>query len=177
MQDRVCYLSKDDLFVGHYIEMAGKRIQEVSEEGVPTKLKSSINGYNAIIANFFNGLNPTNIKSEFELLEWTYKRTFWKIIDAYKLYRLIEPETLREIVSKNNNYLREVLECKGIVEKFRNVIREIFLNNVNSAHIILDKYVAKQDLHRDSELHLPSNLTIEDKEQILIPCREIRKET
>ena len=198
MQDRVCYLSKDDLFVGHYIEMAGRRIQEVSEEGVPTdlegivelwhikrifeegyrlqewtdaeyeKLKSSINGYNAIIANFFNGLNPTNIKSEFELLEWTYKRTFWKIIDAYKLYRLIEPETLREIVSKNNNYLREVLECKGIVEKFRNVIREIFLNNVNSAHIILDKFVAKQDLHRDVEMHLPSNLTIEDKEQILI---------
>lgn len=198
MQDRVCYLSKDDLFVGHCIEMAGKRIQEVSEEGVPTdlegiielwhikrifeegyrlqkwtdaeyeKLKSSTNGYNAIIANFFNGLNPTKIKSEFELLEWTYKKTFWKIIDAYKLYRLIEPETLREIVSKNNNYLREVLECKGIVEKFRNVIRVVLLNNVNSAHIILDKFVAKQDLHRDVEMHLPSNLTIEDKEQILI---------
>lgn len=198
MQDRVCYLSKDDLFVGHYIEMAGKRIQEVSEEGVPTdlegiielwhikrifeegyrlqkwtdaeyeKLKSSTNGYNAIIANFFNSINPTKIKSEFELLEWTYKKTFWEIIDAYKLYRLIEPETLCEIVSKNNNYLREVLKCKGIVEKFKKVIREVLLNNVNSAHIILDKYVAKQDLHRDSELHLPSNLTIEDKEQILI---------
>ena len=67
-----------------------------------------------------------------------------------------------------NNYLREVLKCKGIVEKFKNVIREVLLNNVNSAHIILDKYVSKQDLHRDSELHLPSNLTIEDKEQILI---------
>lgn len=198
MQDRVCYLSKDDLFVGHYIEMAGKRIQEVSEEGVPTdlegiielwhikrifeegyrlqkwtdaeyeKLKSSTNGYNAIIANFFNSINPTKIKSEFELLEWTYKKTFWEIIDAYKFYRLIEPETLCEIVSKNNNYLREVLKCKGIVEKFKKVIREVLLNNVNSAHIILDKYVAKQDLHRDSELHLPSNLTIEDKEQILI---------
>ena len=198
MQDRVCYLSKDDLFVGHYIEMAGKRIQEVSGEGVPTdlegiielwhikrifeegyrlqkwtdaeyeKLKSSTNGYNAIIANFFNGLNPTKIKSEFELLEWTYKKTFWEIIEAYELYRLIEPETLREIVSKNNNYLREVLKCKGIVEKFKKVIREVLLNNVNSAHIILDKYVAKQDLHRDVEMHLPSNLTIEDKEQILI---------
>ena len=132
------------------------------------KLKSSTNGYNAIIANFFNSINPTKIKSEFELLEWTYKKTFWEIIDAYKLYRLIEPETLCEIVSKNNNYLREVLKCKGIVEKFKKVIREVLLNNVNSAHIILDKYVAKQDLHRDSELHLPSNLTIEDKEQILI---------
>ena len=198
MQDRVCCFSKDDLFVGHSLEMAEKRIQEVSEEGVPTdlegnielwhikqlfendcrllkwtddefeKLKSSTRGYNTIIANFFNGLNPTKIKSEFELLEWAYKKTFWEIIEVYKLYRLIEPETLREIVSKNNNYLREVLKCKGIVEKFKNVIREVLLNNVNSAHIILDKYVSKQDLHRDSELHLPSNLTTEDKEQILI---------
>ena len=198
MQDRVCFLSKDDLFVGHYIEMAEKRVHEVSERGVPTdlegiielwhikrifeedyrlqewtdaefeQLKSSTKGYNAIIANFFNGLNPTKIKSEFNLLEWTYKKTFWKIIDAYKLYRLIEPETLRKIVSQNNHYLREVLECKGVVEKFKNVIREILLNNANSAHIILDKYVAKRDFHRDSEMHLPSNLTIEDKEQILI---------
>ena len=198
MQDRVCYFSNNDLSLGHYLEVAEKRILEVSEEGVPTdlegiielwhikqlfendcrllkwtddefeKLKSSTRGYNTIIANFFNGLNPTKIKSEFELLEWAYKKTFWEIIEAYKLYRLIEPETLREIVSKNNNYLREVLKCKGIVEKFKNVIREVLLNNVNSAHIILDKYVSKQDLHRDSELHLPSNLTIEDKEQILI---------
>jgi len=198
MQDRVCYFSKDDLSVGHYLEMAEKRIQEVSKGGMPTdlegiielwhikhlfendcrllkwtdaefkKLKSSTNEYNAIIANYFNSLNPQKIKSEFELLEWTYKKTFWEIIDVYKLYRLIEPETLREIVSKNNNYLRQVLRCKGIVEKFKNVIREILLNNINSAHILLDKFVAKQDLHRDVEMHLPSNLTIEDKEQILL---------
>lgn len=198
MQDRVCYLSKDDLFVGHHIKMAGKRIQEVSKEGVPTdlegiielwhikrifeegyrlqewtdaeyeKLKSSTNGYNAIIANFFNGINPTIIKSEFKLLGWTYKKTFWEIIDTYKLYRLIKPEILREIISENINYLRDVLECKGIVEKFKNVIREELLSNTNCAHIILDKYVAKRDLYRESEMHLPSNFTIEDKEQILI---------
>ena len=198
MKDRVCYFSRDDLSLGHYLEMAEKRIQEVSNGEMPTdlegiielwhikrmfenncrllkwtdaefeELKSSTNGYNTIVANFFNGLNPTKIKSEFEILEWTYKKTFWKIIDAYKFYRLIEPETLRDIVSKNNNYLREVLECKGIVEKFKNDIREVLLNNANSAHIILDKFVAKQDLHRDVKIHLPSNLTIEDKEQILI---------
>lgn len=198
MQDRVCYFSKDDLFVGHYLEMAEKRIQEVSKEGVPTdlegiielwhikqlfendyrllkwtdaefdKLKSFTSGYNAIIANFFNGLNPTKIKGEFELLEWTYKKTFWEIIDTYKLYGLIEPEILREIISENINYLREILECKGIVQSFKNVIREELLSNSNCAHIILDKYVKKQELHREHELYLPPNLSLDDKEQILI---------
>ncbi len=198
MQNRVCFFSKDDLFVGHSLEMAEKRIQEVSEKGVPTdlegiielwhikqlfendcrllkwtdaefeKLKSSTRGYNTIIANFLNGLNPTKIKSEFELLEWTYKKTFWEIIDAYKLYKLIEPETLRKIISENINFLREILECKGIVQRFKDVIREELLGNSNCAHIILDKYVKKQDVHSEHELHLPPNLSLDDKEQILI---------
>lgn len=198
MQDRVCYFSKDDLSVGHYLEMAEKRIQEVAEGDVPTDLegvielwhikrmiddecrflewtdekvntlKQNTSGYNNLIAKFFNALDPKKLKTEFELLEWTYKKTFWQIIDAYKLYKLIEPGTLREILAENINYLRMVLECQGIVEKFRSVIRETFMSNVNSAHIILDKYVAKRDLYRDVDIHLPSNLTLADKEQIII---------
>jgi hypothetical protein len=85
-----------------------------------------------------------------------------------KLYKLIKPEILCDILVGNNNYVREVLECKGIVEKFKSIIREILLSNVNSAHIILDKYVTKRDLRRDAEMHLPSNLTLADKEQILV---------
>ena len=198
MKERVCYFSKDDLSLGHYLEMAEKRIQKVAEGNVPTDLggvielwhikrmiddecrflewtdekfntlKQSTNRYSSIIARFFSGLNPKMLKSEFEQLEWTYKKTFWKIIDAYKLYKLIEPEILHEILTKNINYVREVLECQGIVEKFKSVIREILLSNVNSAHIILDKYVAKRDLDRNTKIFLPSNLTLADKEQIII---------
>ena len=196
MQDRVCYYSKNDIFAGHYLEMAEKRIQEVAKDDVPTDLegiielwhikrmmddecrfsewtdeyyntlKKSTSEYNNIIAKFFNDLDPQMLKSEFGRLEWTYKKSFWKIIDAYKLYKLIEPETLREILTANINYVREVLECQGIVEKYKSVIREILLSN--GAHIILDKYVAKRDMRRDIKIYLPSNLTIEDKEQILI---------
>lgn len=197
MQDRVCYFSKDDLSLGHYLGMAEKRIQEVSKGDMPTDiegiielwhikrmfendcrllkwddkeyqtLKNQTNEYNKIIANFFNTLNPKTIKNEFELLEWGYKKSFWEIIDAYKLYKLLEPETLRKILTENINYVREVLECQGIVEKFKSIIREVLISNVNSAHILLDKYVAKQDLHGEKKIYLPSNLTIEDKEQML----------
>lgn len=198
MQDRVCYFSRDDLSLGHYLEMAEKRIREVSKGEMPTDLegivelwhikcmfendcrllkwddkeyqalKNQTNGYNKIIANFFNGLNPGTIKNEFELLEWGYKKTFWEIIDAYKLFKLLEPETLREILTENINYVRDVLECQGIVEKFKGIIRDILISNVNCAHILLDKYVAKQDLYAEKKIYLPSNLTLEDKEQMLI---------
>ena len=42
------------------------------------------------------------------------------------------------------------------------------MSNINSAHIILDKYVAKHEPQRECQLCLPSNLTLSDKEQILI---------
>ncbi len=198
MQDRVCFFSKYDLSIGHYLEMAETRIKEVSEGNVPNdfegiielwhikqlfennckltkwsnvefeNLKSATKGYNAIIARFFNNINPKIVINEFEQLEWTYKKTFWEIIDAYKFFHLIEPDTLREIISKNINYLREVLECKGIVEKFKDVIREELLNNVNSAHIILDIYAAKNEFNKEHDLFLPSNLTLNDKEQIIV---------
>lgn len=178
--------------------MAEKRIQEVSKGNVPTDmegiielwhikqmfdndcrllkwgdnefktLKKQTNEYNNIIAKFFNSLNPKTIKNEFELLEWGYKKTFWKIIDAYKLYKLLESETLREILTENINYVREVLECSGIVEKYKSIVREILMSNVNSAHILLDIYAVKREMHRENKMYLPSNLTLEDKEQILI---------
>lgn len=197
MRDYVCFFSKYDLSVGYYLEMAEKRIQEVSEGNVPTnlegiielwhirqmmeedcrllkwtdaefdKLKLSTNAYNTIIANYFNSIDPKMLKCEYEQLNWTYKETFWQIIDAYKLYKLIIPEILRDIISENINYLRYVLQYKGIVEKFKNVIRNELLSNINSAHIILDRYVIKSDSLQKSEIFLPSNLSLVDKEQII----------
>ncbi len=197
MLDRVCFFSREDLSVRHYLEVAEKRIFEVSKK-IPSdivgvvelwhikclfdnncrllkwsdveyeNLKVCTNEYGVIIANFFNTINPKKIKIEFERLDWTYKTTFWEIIDAYKLYKLIEPDMLREIISENINYFRSVLAHKGVVERFKNVIREELLNNINSAHIVLDRYVMKRELNGNSNFHLPSNVTLEDKEQILI---------
>ena len=42
MQDRVCYFSRDDLSLGHYLEMAEKRIQEVSKGDIPTDIEGII---------------------------------------------------------------------------------------------------------------------------------------
>ena len=144
----------------------GCRLQKWTDADF-NKLKLSTNAYNSIIAKYFNTLVPQRLKNEFDQLNWTYKETFWQIIDAYKLYKLIIPELLHDIISENINYLRYVLGCKGIVEKFKDVIRKELLRNVNSAHIILDKYVTKSYSLQKTEIFLPSNLTLVDKEQII----------
>ena len=196
MQERVCYYSKYDLSLGPNLEMAEKRIKKVSEGDVPSdlegiielwhikrlmendcrllhwtdaefeQLKSSTCGYNEIIAKFFHGLNPETIKHEFDSLNWRYQETFWGIIEAYKLYKLINQETFNEIISNSDGHLRDVLAYKGLVEHFKTILHDVLMQN-NSAPIILDKYVARRD-STDEEIYLPSNLTLAEKEQIIV---------
>lgn len=198
MQDRVCFFSEYDLSVGYNLEMAEKRIIEIANDNIPqdiegiielwhirrlfesnckllrwsdeefARLNSATEEYNAIIAKFFNGLNPQTIKEEFDALEeYEYRKSFWQIIDAFKLYKIISSEVLRKILSNDTNNLRNILFCHGVVEKFKVVIREELISNIDSACILLDIYVAKRDNQPEDELYLPSNLGLEDKEQII----------
>ena len=119
IQERVCYYSKYDLSLGHNLEMAEKRIQEISDGAVPSKLedvielwhikemikdgcrlirwsdteyehlKTSTCNFNEAIAKFFSSLDLETIKIEFDSLNWQYEKTFWEIIDSYKRYELI----------------------------------------------------------------------------------------
>lgn len=197
MKDRVCFFSRNDLSVGYNLEMAEKRIIEIENGSIPqdlegiielwhirrlfendckllrwsdgdfARLKSSSEGYNTIIAKFFNGLSQQTIKEEFEVIECEYQKTFWTIIDTFGLYKIITTDTLREILSGDTNNLRNVLCCHGVVEKYKTIIREELLSNKDSASIILGIYVAKRESQSEDKLYLPSNLSLKDKEQII----------
>lgn len=198
MQDRVCFFSEYDLSVGYHLELAEKRVIEIANDNIPqdlegiielwhirrfiesdckllrwsdedfARLKSATEGYKAIIARFFNCLNPQTIKDEFEALEeYEYQKTFWQIIDSFNLYKIIFPEVVREILSNDTSNLRDVLCSQGVVEKFKVIIREELLSNEDSACILLGIYVAKRDAKSEDKLYLPSNLSLEDKEQII----------
>ena len=198
MQDRVCFFSEYDLSVGYHLELAEKRVIEIANDNIPqdlegiielwhirrfiesdckllrwsdedfARLKSATEGYKAIIARFFNCLNPQTIKDEFEALEeYEYQKTFWQIIDSFNLYKIISPEVVREILSNDTSNLRDVLCSQGVVEKFKVIIREELLSNEDSACILLGIYVAKRDAKSEDKLYLPSNLSLEDKEQII----------
>lgn len=64
MQDRVCYFSKTDLLTGHYLEMAEKRIQEVSEGSAPTSLEDVIELWQI----------RRMLEDDCRLLKWTRQR-------------------------------------------------------------------------------------------------------
>lgn len=204
METHVQFFSKDDLSVGYNLIMAEKRIKEISEGDKPTeidrvielwhirrlfkencrlrqwtdeefnRLKTKVDGFDIIIAQFFNQITLENFRKEYESLQWGYKKSFWEIIDSFKLYKLIGKDILKEIIADNPNSLHVFLSCKGLVENFKGTIREVLLNDNKSAELLLEEYTKKKDWH-ECKLFFPSNLTIVDKEQIInnyLDCNE-----
>ena len=195
MRDFICYFSDTDLSIYFYLKKVEERISKIVnqtefsnindivelwhikkimesgrklEEWTDEKycqLKTATENYNLYILDYFKN-NKSSIESEYGLLNLEYKSSFWKIIDSLKLYSLLDSETICKIVSEDFNTLYSILLCKGLVEKYKTTLREIFIGNIESAHILLDKYVAVQV--GKEEVFIPSNLTIKDKEDIIV---------
>lgn len=131
------------------------------------QLKVQVKDYNGIIAKFFKAISVEQIEAIYESIEWGYRQTFWDIIDQFKMFNIMSADVLKRIAQENTNDFRTILKCRFIVEKFKGIIRDILLSKSDSAHIIIDKYIARHNSPSDRELFLPSNLTMEDKECII----------
>lgn len=104
MVNYVHFFSKSDLSFGYNWVLSRERIREVSLGNNPTEinriielwhirrmieaagimpiqidedienLKTETKEYNKLIAQFFNSINPNNLKNIYETIEWRYKK-------------------------------------------------------------------------------------------------------
>lgn len=198
--DRVCYFSNTDLSIGPNLNLAEVRVSEYEKcapseingiielwhirklfENVVPKtecledfemIKSKTSEYYSIVARFFKKLSPVDVVDEYKRLEWAYRNTFWVIIDQFKCYNAIDSETLKSIIGSNVNELRCVLKNCRIVEKYKQVIKELLLQEKLSAHLLLDEFVACHTNNNNEHLYFPSSLSISEREDIVIKYLE-----
>lgn len=198
--DRVCYFSNTDLSIGPNLNLAEVRVSEYEKcapseingiielwhirklfENVVPKtecledfemIKSKTSEYYSIVARFFKKLSPVDVVDEYKRLEWAYRNTFWVIIDQFKCYNAIDSETLKSIIGSNVNELRCVLKNCRIVEKYKQVIKELLLHEKLSAHLLLDEFVACHTNNNYEHLYFPSSLSISEREDIVIKYLE-----
>lgn len=196
MEERVCFYSEYDVTIADSLELAEKvilrnesttpndivsiielyHIKQLLDLNLPLKrwtteefdrLKQSTDGYKEIIAKFLKNIGPCDIIAEYNKLDYPYQETFWRIIEEYKLCSIITNDACRE-ASTNENSLRAILYNRKLTEKLKVVIKEILLDHEYAPQILLDKYLSRSENPTNEELYLPSNLTLEDKENIII---------
>lgn len=195
--ERVLCVSPNDLAFGHNLSLAEKTIQRIEKEGTPTdlvgvlelwhirkilgygckkvswsddyyqSLKSKVEHYNSIIAIYFDRLNPTDIVSLYLSLDYSYRKSFWTIIDEFKKYSLIDSTILKKIIASNINDFFEILRVKNIVEKHKSTIKDVLLSSNFGAIVLIRKYINTYITNDGKDLFLPSNLSLSDKELIV----------
>lgn len=196
MDNRVCFYSPNDLSIGYNLELAEKAIIKYKSEPASTltdvielfhikklidndcrlkcwsdimfnQIKEDIKNYNDIIAKHFAKLNRDSLENCYDALSCDYRQAFWDIIDQFKLFNVIDNNFVKYIAKGKQNDLTEVLHCRNVVEKFKIELRQIMLEDSNTAHILINHYIAKHDNITDRRIHLPSNLSMDDKVKII----------
>lgn len=196
MENRVCFYSTNDLSIGNSLELAEKAIAKYKSEPASTltdvielyhikklidndcrlkrwsdtqfnQMKEDIKEYNGIIAKHFTQLNKNSLENCYDALDWDYRQAFWDIIDQFKLFSVVDNNFVKYVAKGKQNDLTEILHCRSVVEKFKIELRQIMLEDSNTAHILIDHYIAKHDNITNRKIYLPSNLSMDDKVTII----------
>ena len=122
--------------------------------------------FGAIVSKFMSTISDTNIETLYNQLIIDYKSSFWEIVSNQGFYKNISADKFRSILENNPHFIREILSHKTLVTNYNNSIREFFMAHPESAEIILSFYEIKDD--GDENIHIPKNLTINDKETIVL---------
>lgn len=156
--------------INDYLEMF-KILQFVEHQVYPCywsdERLEGIKQYRTKIAKFFSQLRPQTIAEQYESVDFDYQKTIWKIVDTFKIKKLINKELLQFIVDNKSYYLRYLLEHKWIVETNSPLIAIFLKMNPHTAEWLLDQYVADYPLGKEHDLFFPAALTAKDKDEII----------
>ena len=78
---------------------------------------------------------------------------------------------MKSIIGSNVNELRCILKNCRIVDKYKQVIKELLLHEKLSAHLLLDEFVACHT-NNNEHLYFPSCLSVSEREDIVIKYLE-----
>lgn len=197
-EKRVHFVSQRDLLLGYYLHnleeqlkdfdanIFVKEINDVVElhhikkhidsgnflvkwcEDDVANYKDIVKSFPGVIVKYLRDIAHDKLFDEYQKLEWNYESTFWEIVANYNLLDLVDEDFLNKVLVKPHK-LRILLQQKRLVDKFKAYFYDPVMHNPHSATILLDKYARTgMENGNDKDYFLPTTLTIEDKEQIIV---------
>lgn len=130
------------------------------------KLKERNIVFKSIVGRFVSQLNDENISTIYMECSLEYKDDFWELIDKYKVWKRISRDKIYYLLEQGKINIHDFLKHPKLVEMYGKAIKEFLMSYDHSARLILDKYIYIKE--RDVNIFFPKELTLEDKEQIII---------
>lgn len=195
--NRIKFFSKADGASGHYLALAEpilrnfdkeKSIDDINDIIELYQIKRYIDAdlfldhwsendrsyFKEIVKNIWNTIrkywitiDDLNFKRLFNALEFSYRDSFWDLIETFENYKNISKGIFIKVLNSKHIYLRDVLHHKKLVKYYGREIKQHMLENKESAELLLSQYEEKHE--RDfTAINFPGCLTLEDKEQIIL---------
>lgn len=136
-----------------------------SQDDINT-FKKKTTEYSNIVGQFLSNINSSNVIIYCNDLFYDYTSSFWELVNNQKIYKQISADIFSTILSSWPHEIRTVLTHKNLVVHYNTVLRDFLLTYPQSAELLLSIYEEKKDFH-NKEMHLPKNLTMQDKENII----------
>lgn len=131
-----------------------------------TSYKEKVNDFKNVIGKFITNIDDSNFLSYFDNVFYNYYESFWLLINNYQQFKKISPSQIEEALKKNPHQIRFLLSQKKLVSKYNLILCENLKRDLQSAEILLSIYEVENSFNQ-KKLHLPSCLSIHDKEDII----------
>jgi len=116
---------------------------------------------------YFAHIPNSDIFELYNESENQYKDDYWSLLTKTKRHTSISNSDFAHFLTKARPNIRIILRNNVLVRYFELPIKQYLLQNPENAEILLDKFET-QNLMKTNLINLPTSLTIEEKEQILI---------
>jgi hypothetical protein len=194
-ENRIVFYSKNDGASGHSLKMTEALLQNLSsldsfeindllelyhikmyfdngiflarwEESTISKFKEIINQAFTVIKSFWLSISNENILAYASTLEFSYRESFWKLINDLNIYKKIDKEKISAIIEKEPFQIYNILTFKNIVTYFDKEIKAFLLAYPKAAELLLTRF--EQDRSTDSPIYFfPNCLSLSEKEDII----------
>jgi len=144
-----------DLFFDHWPESDRGYFKEVVKELWNT------------IRKYFITIDDRNFRKLFNALEFSYRDSFWDLIETFEIYKKISKEIFVKVLNSKHIFLRDVLHHKKLVKYYGQEIKQHMLEYEKSAELLLAQFEERHE-RNFTTINFPGCLTLEDKEQIIL---------
>ena len=127
-----------------------------------------------IVGRYFSAICDENIASILGQVCRKYIVYFWAVFSNNKIYKHISKDIFAKVISEDEFFLKAVLYQKNIVDYYGKEISNKFISNEKTAEILIEVYLVK-DKYSHNEIYIPKELSIVQKEKILLDYIESEK--
>ena len=192
---RVVFYSKEDMSAGHNLQNAEQLLKNLplqknadindllelynvklyfdNELYLLTWDEATKNNYEETVSKAFDSIKQfmlsitdNNMIGLIEVLEFNYKKSFWKLINNLKIYKQISNEIFSEILDKFHYQISYILSQKNIVRHFNKEVTSFLLSYQKSAELLLTEF-EEQRRSNSTKYYFPDTLSYENKEDII----------